>query len=101
MKVVLSTLALPFVFFCAGAQISLDFSYPYKNGFGTVILFSNNGEKIMVNDTGVNQVKLYDANYTLWKTINLSNYPGYKFSTAYAVSDNLFNNDNLVELVAV
>ena len=92
------------LFICLGAkaQITLDhtFSPANSNTSGQVILFSSNGTKILMSDTGVNQIKLYNTDYSLWKTINLSNYPGYKLYNVYAISDNLFNSDNLVELVA-
>src|SRR5580658_4104940 len=86
----------------SGAQITLEHTfYPANYAGAQVVLFSSNGEKIMINDTGVNQIKLYNTDYSLWKTINLSNYAGYKLEYVSAISDNLFNSDNLVELVAI
>lgn len=52
----------------------------------------------MMTDTGSNQVKLYNTDHTLWKSIPVSIYPGYKLQNVFAVSDNLFNSDNLIEL---
>jgi Secretion system C-terminal sorting domain len=102
MKKTISTIALFFICFCAKSQITLDYTYSYvSTTSGQVILFSSNGEKIMMNDTGVSQVSLYNTDYSLWKTINLPTYTGFKFSGAYAVSDNLFNSDDLVELIAI
>ena len=81
------------------AQITLEHTFLNKE-LSSVILFSANGTKIMVNDTGVAQVKLYNTDYSLWKTINLPAYSGYKFNAVSYVSDNLFNSDALVELLA-
>ena len=87
----------------AKAQITLDHTFSYVSQFysGQVIVFSSNGTKIMMNDTGTNQVKLYNTDYTLWKTINIPAAPtGYKWYGAVStISDNLFNSDILVELV--
>ena len=99
----LLVLAMASVSICAKAQITLDHSFNSKmpGASGQVIFFSSNGQKILMSDTGVNQIKLYNTDYSLWKTINLSNYPGYRFLTASSVSDNLFNSDNSVELIAL
>ncbi len=93
------------LFICPGAKAQLTLEHTFSPvsiyASGQVILFSSNGEKILMCDTGTNQVKLYNTDYSLWKTINLSHYAGYRFDNVSAISDNLFNSDNLVELVAV
>jgi hypothetical protein len=103
MRKTLLVLAMASVSICAKAQITLGHSFNSKmpGASGQVIFFSSNGQKILMSDTGVNQIKLYNTDYSLWKTINLSNHPGYRFLTASSVSDNLFNSDNSVELIAL
>jgi len=78
MKKLLFSLSLLFVCCLSKAQITLEHTYSNENpnASGQVILFSANGEKIMMSDTGSNQVTLYNTDYTLWKTINVPIYTG-------------------------
>jgi len=78
------------------SQVSLEHTY-YGNA--TAVVFSSNGEKIVTSDTAA--IQLYNMDHTLWKTITAPAYAGYNISYVYAVSDNLFNSDDLVEAVVV
>ena len=80
-------------------QITFEHTYNSSSTYSQLVLFSSNGEKYMAFDS-VN-VNLYNTDHTLWKTIHASSYAGYKLTYVYAVSDNLFNSDNMVELFAV
>lgn len=81
------------------AQITLEHTFTGTNS-PQPILFTSNGEKIIASDTGTNIVKLYNIDYSLWKSISVPSYLDYKFSGASVVSDNLFNSDNNIEFVA-
>ncbi len=77
-------------------QVTLEHTYTSGSGAGPV-LFSSNGEKYMVYDTAT--IYLYNTDHSLWKTIVPGVYPGYTMRSVFATSDNLFNSDNLVEIV--
>lgn len=75
-------------------QMSLQHIYNNVN----VIHFSQNGSKFVETDSGsIDWIKLYDSPSTLWKTINIPSYNGYVPTYVTAISDNLFNSDNLIE----
>jgi type IX secretion system substrate protein len=100
MKKLLFAIAFAILPCLAQAQLTLDQTYTNTSNI-QIVLFSSNGTKIMVVDTGSTQVNFYNTDYTLWKTVNVPAYPGYKFTgNVYAISDNLFNSDNLVEMIA-
>ena len=99
-QIALSALAA-FTAFTSVAQINLEKTYQGQNANNEVILFSNNGRKISSIDKGSNELKLYETNHTLWKTINIQPPAGYQLTNVYAVSDNLFNSDNAIECVAI
>ena len=77
-------------------QITLEHTY---NAGGTLwpVLLSSNGEKYMTYDSA--NIYLYNTDHSLWKTIVPNSYTGYRIQNVNIVSDNLFNSDNLVELV--
>jgi hypothetical protein len=101
MKHTLITLALCFVSLLSFGQITLEHTYStvMPGASGQFVLFSSNGTKIMMSDTGTNQVKLYNTDHSLWKTINVPAYSGFRFTNSYLVSDNLFNSDNNIEMI--
>ena len=84
----------------ANAQITLEHTFTPISGYASTVLFSSNGTKIIANDTGSYQLKLYNTDYSLWKTITVPGYSGFKYQRALVVSDNLFNSDNSVEFIA-
>lgn len=80
----------------ADAQITLDYTFPTPSTYPSAVLFTSNGTKIMANETGA--IKLYNADYSLWKSIPLTIVPtGATLYTVSQVSDKLFNSDDLVE----
>ena len=104
----------------ANAQIQLEHSFSNPNemdynniysdgGNGNVINLSVSGKKILRIDTTEKKFKLYNMDYTLWKTINFPNPPaGYNHTLYFGaatkyypqiryISENLFNSDNLIE----
>ncbi|MBS1585489.1 MAG: T9SS type A sorting domain-containing protein [Bacteroidetes bacterium] len=82
------------------AQLPLEHSFSARNSYPQVIVFSSNGKKILSNDTSSNQVKLYNMDYSLWKSISVPVPANYKLNSTFLITDNLFNNDNSVELIA-
>ena len=97
-KLLFLLMLIPFV---AGAQITLEHTYPNNFPAVSVVSFSSNGKKFITHDTGSQVIKLYDMQHNLWKTITCPSYTGYRMSYQYAISDNLFNSDNNVEMVVV
>lgn len=91
-------LATLFANYC-NAQISLDQTYTPSTV--TAIVLSSAGDKIAVKDTGSNQIRIYNPDYSLWKTITPPAVSGYKFSSFAYISDNLFNSDGNLEVIAV
>ncbi len=83
----------------AHAQITLEHTFPGVSNF-TTVLFSSNGTKYAAKDTGTNNLKLYNTDYTLWKTIPLPIPTGNIIFNIALISDKLFNTDNQVELFA-
>ena len=84
--------------FCFG-QITLEHTYISVSSEPQPILFTSNGEKYMVMDSL--SIYLYNTDHTLWKTIHPATFAGYKMQSVLAISDNLFNSDNLVELIVL
>jgi len=75
-------------------QITLDHTY---TGWASVADLSVSGYKYHVLDTQAKTLKLYNADHSLWKTVNLSVPAGYTLMTAvYNVSENLFSLDGKV-----
>lgn len=77
------------------AQMTLEHTYPADKA--QIILLSNAGRKIAVDDLDNNQIKLYNLNHTLWKTIPVPQIGSFSAWHYNYTSDNLFNSDNLVE----
>lgn len=82
--------------YCFG-QITLDQTYA-PSAISAIILTSA-GDKIAVRDTGSYQIRLYNPDYSLWKTITVPTYSDYRFNSYSYISDNLFNSDNSLEIV--
>lgn len=108
MKKTMFTLA---IFFAIGlkSQILLENSYNVNNNNRksglTLIKLDLSGEKYFLYNIQSKQIVLYNLNHSIYKTINiplLSRYRQFSDSTlsiAY-LSENLFNNDNLIEYIA-
>src|SRR5690606_19330689 len=84
------------------AQITLEHTYNVSaNNVGLVVVqLANSGAKYVVTEPAQHQVKLYNTNHSLWKTIPIPSISGYTFSNVMHISENLFNLDAQVECVA-
>jgi len=77
-------------------QINLDQTYSYSGTFTTL---SISGDKFFVMDVGLSQCRIYNTNFSLWKTINLTvPATNYLYDIAY-ISENLFTTDNALCLI--
>jgi hypothetical protein len=82
----------------AFAQITLEKTYTYSTTVGEL----SSGEYVYyLMDVPLGQCRIYNTNHILTKTINLSIPSGYYLSDLRFVSRNLFNTDNLIELLYV
>lgn len=80
---------------CYG-QINLE--HTYSDGYVTRVVLENSGEKYYLTDVTNKQVKIYNANHTLWKTINLPTTAAATLSAVGHLSETKINTDNLIEL---
>ena len=97
MKKLLFVAAAMTASFIGKAQITLEHTIN-DDAFSQAVLFTSNGTKLMTRDTGTNIIKLYNTDYTLWKTIPFSMPSGSYLYQLSLVSDKLFNDDNSIEL---
>lgn len=94
----LSLIAAFLLPFLAFGQINLENTYNYS---GTYTRLSNSGDKFYIMDVAASQCRVYNANHTLWKTINLTVPSGnYLYDIKY-LSENLFTTDNSLCLAYV
>lgn len=85
------------------AQISLENTYSGNSNVTSIgfVNLANSGDKYVINDVSLSQIKLYNLNHTLWKTIPIPSLPN---STSYYyqnISENLFDLDSEVECLIV
>lgn len=83
-------------FLTSFGQIILENTY--TDGFVNRVLLENSGEKYYLLDKATKQVKLYNANHTLWKTISLVTNPNPLDLTLHHLSESKINADNLIEI---
>jgi hypothetical protein len=101
MKAKIITALLFFIYAInAKSQITLEHSYPTGTSSASlqVVNLSVSGYKYALIDYTGQQVKLYNLNHSLWKTINTTTPNGYTILGIYNISETLFNLDNSVEL---
>jgi len=80
----------------AGAQVTLDHTY---NGQGTIAHLEFQDEKYALLEASDYRCRIYNADHSLYKTINLPVSSGTpNINTIQYVTDGLFNTDNLIEL---
>ena len=97
---IISLIVILFIAITAKAQISLE--HTYTASFGAfaqhnIINLTNSGYKYFVKDG--DQVRLYNINHSLWKTINFVLPSDRRIFRIDNISENLFNSDNLVEFL--
>lgn len=83
----------------ASAQITLEHSYTGKNMSLQVVTIEGEGNKYMALDTLTQNVQLYNADHTLWKTIATAPSAGYSLVNWSYPSKYLFNSDGNVEIL--
>jgi hypothetical protein len=96
MKQILSTLILMFSIVAVYGQITLQKTYNYST---TVVKLETLGYKYYLMDVPANQVRIYNMDHSLFKTINCTVPNGYYLADVKYVSQNLFNTDSQIELV--
>ena len=79
------------------SQILLEHSYTGSNGLYVVNL-SISGYKYVVTDLINQNVKFYNLNHTLWKTVTMTIPTGNTILGVNCISETLFNTDALLEL---
>jgi len=91
MKPLFFIILFTFISFVTFSQITQESSFDYS---GTFVKLQNSGEKFYVMDVANSQCRIYNTNYTLWKTINFS-IPAnnYLYDIRY-LSEGLFTNTN-------
>ncbi len=98
MKAKLFTFILIFNSLLAMTQITLENAYSYSTSVSEI----NNGEfAYFLMDVPQKQCRIYNTYHVLQKTITLSVPEGYYLNDIKFVSRNLFNTDDLIELVYV
>jgi hypothetical protein len=100
MKKIISTILLAIAVTCLSAQITLEHSYADNQGL-SVVRLENSGSKYVQYDWTNKEIKLYNTDHSLFKTIllpTITNPTGYPYIIDY-ISENLFNLDNKIELI--
>ena len=83
------------------AQITLEQTY-VSSGFSSINAFNtDSGINFFTSDNLLNQIKIYNSNHILIKTVNVPVDSGSRLSSIWFPSDKLFNSDNLVEMIIV
>lgn len=98
MKQILSTLILIFSISAGYGQITLQKTYNYST---TVVKLETLGYKYFLMDVPASQVRIYNMDHSIYKTINCSVPNGYYLADVKYVSQNLFNSDSQIELVYI
>lgn len=85
----------------AKSQITLEHSYPSPVSnmiYIYTVNLANSGYKYAVEDYSNKQVRLYNLDHSLWKTIQLTMPAGATWGNVYNISETLFNSDGEVEV---
>lgn len=105
MKRIITAACLFITAIAANAQMTIENTYSNVNAGKflenmaiEVVNLSTSGRKYLIRDMDASQLRIYNLNHSVWKTINLptvaNHEPGY---TSY-LSEGLFNTDGKVEL---
>ncbi|MBA4410277.1 MAG: T9SS type A sorting domain-containing protein [Bacteroidota bacterium] len=95
MKRILSTLILVFSLSSLFAQITLQKTYNYSTA---VVKLETLGYKYFLMDVPTSQIRIYNMDHSLFKTINCTVPGGYYLSDIKYISEKLFNSDSQIEL---
>ncbi len=102
MKKKLLILVLSLVSISINSQVNLDHTFANTNYYSGLQVVNDNNSTFYCKIDEVNrQVKLYNMNYTIYKTINLQVGDKYKSGSlmCYLFSTKLFNNDEKIEFL--
>ena len=80
----------------AFSQFTLEHTYP--ENFVTRVKLENSGEKYYLYDDATGQVKLYNADHTPWKTVDLGLPSSATLGYIESVSETAFNTDANLEI---
>jgi len=95
MKHILLTFILMISIVAVYGQITLQKTYNYST---SVVKLETLGYKYYLMDVPASQVRIYNIDHSLFKTINCSVPSGYYLADIKYVSENLFNSDSQIEL---
>lgn len=88
--------ALLLIIVSAGhGQITFEHTYNYS---ATVVKLETQGYKYYLMDVPNSQCKIYNMDHSIYKTINCATPSGYYLSDIKYVSENLFDNDDEIEI---
>ncbi len=101
-KTIISTIVILFITMTVKSQINLENKYPVAPFKLKLCNLTNGGYKYYWLDQTNNQIKMYNSNHSIFKTINVTPpTPPFTYGGLQYISDNLFNSDNLVEFMIV
>ncbi len=85
----------------SNSQITLEHTYTVQNtnAYISVCNLANSGYKYQITDLTAGQIKLYNLNHSLWKTLTIPAMPTYTVLGVYNISESLFNTDGQVEFL--
>ena len=90
-----------FVFFASSSPAQISYEHTYTGVSAAYINLPIAGYKYYVMDVANKQCRLYNNDHSLWKTINLSIPANYYLCDIQFVTEDLFNSDNLIEMLYV
>lgn len=98
MKKVLLIFSFVINIITVNAQIALE--HTFSNESSAVMVFSTNSATYfyVLNSTN-NQLKIFNSDYSVYKTLTLTPQTGYKLSNVYQFSTKLFNTDDKIEFI--
>jgi len=92
---------LIFVFLSVRSSAQITLENTYTGVSAAYIHLPVAGYKYYVMDVANRQCRIYNNDHSLWKTVNLSIPAGYYLCDIQYVTENLFNTDDLVEMLYV
>ncbi len=96
MRKLVGTVAILIAFMATNAQVTLDKTYNYST---SVVKLETLGYKYYLMDVPKAQCRIYNLDHSLFKTINLSVPNNFYIADVKYISENLFDNDDGLELV--
>ncbi len=90
-----------FVFFAFRSSAQISYEHTYTGVSAAYIHLPLAGYKYYVMDVANTQCRLYNNDHSIWKTLNLSIPANYYLCDIQFVTEDLFNTDNLIEMLYV